>query len=152
MPAVSTDRIEKEIHLRAPRTKVWKALTDLGQFQEWFGATLVGRFAPGQAVKGNINAKGYEHIQVDIEVVKLDPEGYFAYRWRPYAIDPKRDYSKEPKTLVEFTLEEVDGGTLLTVVESGFDLVAADRREETFKAHTGGWVGQLKNIEQYVTR
>ena len=152
MPAVSTDRIEKQIHLRAPRTRVWKALTDLGQFQEWFGATLTGRFAPGENVKGHVNEKGYEHVQMDIDVVKLDPERYFAYRWRPYAVEAGRDYSKEPKTLVEFTLDEVDGGTRLTVVESGFDRIAADRRDEAFKMHTGGWEGQLKNIDKYVTR
>jgi uncharacterized protein YndB with AHSA1/START domain len=150
MPAVSTDRIEKQIQLRAPRTKVWKALTDLGQFQQWFGATLTGKFAPGQTVKGHVNAKGYDHVQMVIDVVKLDPEGYFAYRWTPYATDATRDYSTEPKTLVEFTLEEVDGGTRLTVVETGFDRVAADRRDEAFKMHTGGWEGQLKNIGKYV--
>jgi len=150
MPAVSTDRIERQIHLRAPRTKVWKALTDLGQFQEWFGATLAGSFAPGKNARGHVNAKGWEHVQIDIDVVKLDPEQYFAYRWRPFAVEAERDYSKEPKTLVEFTLDEVDGGTRVTVVESGFDNLVAARRDEAFRMQEEGWGGQLKNIAKYV--
>jgi uncharacterized protein YndB with AHSA1/START domain len=89
---------------------------------------------------------------MEIDIERMEPEHTFSYRWLPYAIDPKRDYSKETKTLVEFTLEEVEGGTRLTVVESGFDLVPADRRDEAFKMHTGGWEGQLKNIQNYVAR
>ncbi len=152
MPAVSTDRIEKQIFLRAPRGRVWKALTDLGQFQHWFGAVLDTPFAPGSRSRGHVTEKGYEHVQMDIEIERMEPEHTLTYRWLPFAVDAKRDYSKESKTLVEFTLEEVDGGTRLTVVESGFDLVPADRREEAFRMHTGGWEGQLKNIEKYVTR
>ena len=152
MPAVSTDRIEKQIFLRAPRPRVWRALTDLGQFQRWFGAVLDTPFAPGSRSRGHVTEKGYEHVQMDIEVERMEPEHTLTYRWLPFAVDAKRDYSKESKTLVEFTLEEVDGGTRLTVVESGFDLVPADRREEAFRMHTGGWEGQLKNIEKYVTR
>lgn len=150
MPAVSTDRIEQQLQIRAPRSKVWKALTDLGQFQQWFGATLAGSFAVGKNAKGHVNAKGWEHVQIDIDVVKLEPEGYFAYRWRPFAVEADRDYSKEPKTLVEFKLDEVDGGTRVTVIESGFEKLFADRKDEAFRMHEGGWDGQLKNIAKYV--
>src|SRR5690349_2414122 len=132
MPAVSTDRIEKQITIRAPRSRVWKALTDLGQFQQWFGAALDTPFKPGARSRGHVTEKGWEHVQMDIQIERMDPEHTFTYRWLPFAIDPKRDYSKETRTLVEFTLEEVDGETLVTVVESGFDLVPADRRAEAF--------------------
>jgi uncharacterized protein YndB with AHSA1/START domain len=137
MSVVSTDRIEKQILLRAPRSRVWRALTDLGQFQQWFGAKLDTPFAPGARSRGHSTAKGYEHIQMDIEVERMEPEHTLTYRWLPYAVDAKR--------------EEVDGGTRLTVVESGFSLVPADRRDEAFKMHTGGWESQLKKIEAYVT-
>ena len=150
MPAVSTDRIEKQITIRAPRSKVWRALTDLEQFQQWFGAKLDQPFAPGKRSKGHVTEKGWEHVQMEITVERMEPEHTLTYRWLPFAIDPKRDYSQEKRTLVEFSLEEVDGGTRLTVVESGFEFVAADRRAEAFKMHEGGWEGQLKNIAKYV--
>jgi uncharacterized protein YndB with AHSA1/START domain len=150
MPAVSTDRIEKQILLRAPRTRVWRALTDLEQFQQWFGAKLDAPFAPGVRSRGHVTEKGWEHVQMEITVERMEPEHTLTYRWLPFAIDPKRDYSREHRTLVEFSLEEVDGGTRLTVVESGLDLVPADRRAEAFKMHEGGWEGQLKNIAKYV--
>ena len=152
MPAVSTDRIEKQIVIRAPRSKIWRALTDLEQFQQWFGAKLDTPFAPGARSRGHVTEKGWEHVQMDIQIERMEPEHTLTYRWLPFAIDPKRDYSKETRTLVEFTLEEVQGGTRVTVVESGFDLVPADRRAEAFKMHEGGWEGQLRNIEKYVTR
>ena len=151
MPAVSTDRIEKQIVIRAPRSRVWKALTDVREFQQWFEAVLDRPFAPGAHLEGHVTSEGYEHVRMDIEVERMDPETYFSYRWHPYAIDPKRHYPPMEKTLVEFTLEEVSGGIRLLVVESGFDRVAADRRTETFQMHTEGWVGQLKNIQQHVT-
>src|SRR5437868_42438 len=130
MPAVSTDRIEKEILLRAPRARVWKALTDAKQFGEWFQIDLRGGFAPGARVTGKLLIKGYDHLTIDFDIERIDPETYFSYRWHPYAIDPKVDYSTEPMTLVEFRLEEVDGGTRLRTVESGFDRIPAARRDE----------------------
>ena len=152
MPAVSTGRITKEIMIKAPRTKVWKALTELNQFQQWFGAALDTPFTPGARSRGHVTEKGWEHVQMDIQIERMEPEHTFTYRWLPFAIDAKRDYSKETRTLVEFTLDEVNGGTKVTVVESGFDLVPADRRAEAFKMHEGGWEGQLKNIQKYAER
>lgn len=152
MPAVSTDRIEKQILLKAPRTRVWKALTDIKQFQAWFTASLTGEFAPGKRARGNVTHPGFENVQLDIIVERMEPEHFFSYRWHPYAADPTRDYSTEPKTLVEFTLVEVAGGTRLTVVESGFDRVAADRRAETVAMHEPGWVEELQLLADYVTK
>jgi uncharacterized protein YndB with AHSA1/START domain len=152
MPAVSTDRIEKQILLRAPRARVWKALTDAKQFGEWFGIDLKGRFVPGKHVTGQMLIKGFEHVTVDFDVERIDPETYFSYRWHPYAVDPNTDYSGEPTTLCEFRLEEVEGGTRLTTAESGFDRLPASRRDEAFRMNEGGWTSQLKKFEDYVTR
>ncbi len=152
MPAVSTDRIEKQIVINAPRTKVWKALTEVEQFKQWFGAALDNPFKPGTRTRGHVTEKGWEHVQIDITIERMEPEHTFTLRWLPFAIDAKRDYSTEPRTLVEFTLEEVNGGTQVTVVESGFERLFADRRAEAFKMHEGGWEGQLKNVKKYAER
>jgi len=147
----STDRIEKRVTLRAPRSLVWLALTRAEEFGAWFGAKLQGTFAEGASVRGNITIKGYEHVMLEMLVERIQPERYFSYRWHPYAVDPKVDYSPEPTTLVEFRLDEAEGGTQLTIVESGFDRLPASRRAEAFRMNEGGWNGQIKNIERYVT-
>ena len=147
----STDRIEKRVTLRAPRSRVWRALTKAEEFGAWFGVKLDGPIAEGAAVRGRITIKGYEEAMFEMLVERVRPERAFSYRWHPYAVDPKVDYTSEPTTLVEFQLEDADGGTLLTIVESGFDRLPASRRAEAFRMNEGGWTGQLKNIERYVT-
>jgi uncharacterized protein YndB with AHSA1/START domain len=149
----STDRIEKEIVLRAPRARVWRALTDGGEFGSWFGAALERTpFVPGTTVRGKITIPGYEHVTLELAVDRVEPERLLSWRWHPYAIDPKADYSREPTTLVVFELRDVPEGTLLKVVESGFDRIPATRRAEAWRMNDRGWAGQLKNIERHVTR
>lgn len=145
-----TDRIEKQIDLRAPLSRVWKALTDTKEFGTWFGVSLDGRFAPGQPIRGRITIPGYEHVRMEVTVEKMEPQTLFSWRWHPAAIDPKVDYSKEPTTLVEFRLAEIPGGTRLTVVESGFDRIPASRRDEAFRMNSGGWAAQVENIRKHV--
>jgi uncharacterized protein YndB with AHSA1/START domain len=149
----STDRIERSIQINAPRSRVWRALSNAEDFGSWFGADLQGQtIAPGQRVKGPITIKGYEHVVFDVLVERVEPENLLAFRWHPYAVDPKIDYSKEQRTLVTFELEDAGGGTLLNVVESGFDSVPPSRRMEAFRMNSGGWEAQLKNIAGFAER
>ena len=148
----STDRIEKTATLTAPRARVWQAIADARQFGEWFRVRLDGEFAVGATIRGNITYPGYEYITMEVVVERMEPERFFSYRWHPYAIDPKVDYSPEPMTLVEFTLEDAPGGTRLTIVESGFDRVPLSRRAEAFRMNGDGWSEQMQNIERYVSR
>ncbi len=144
------DRIEKQILLRAPRSRVWRALTDAREFSEWFRVKLTGEFRAGQRITGPVTYPGYEHLTIEAWVERMEPESYFSFRWHPNAVERSVDYSKEPTTLVEFRLEEVSGGTLLKVVESGFGQIPAARRAAAHKANSGGWEGQLQAIERYV--
>ena len=146
----STDRIEKEIVLRAPRSRVWRALADAEQFGAWFGVKLDGAFAPGARVRGQITMPDHGQVTIDMAIERMDPESRMAYRWHPYAVESGVDYSSEPTTLVEFQLEEVAEGTLLTVVESGFDRIPAARRAEAFRMNDAGWAEELENIARYV--
>src|SRR5688572_11223314 len=148
--ATNTDRIEKRVVLRAPRSRVWRAISDAQEFGTWFRVNLEGAFVAGAATRGKITSKGYEHVTVDLQVERIEPERYFSYRWHPYAIDPATDYSAEPTTLVEFILEEADGGTALTIIESGFDKIPLARRAEAFRMNDQGWGGQIRNLERYV--
>jgi uncharacterized protein YndB with AHSA1/START domain len=150
----ATDRIERSVKIDAPRARVWQALTTAQEFGEWFGCNLRGqKFAPGQRARGPITYKGYEHVFLDVNVERMEPENVFAYRWHPYAVDPKADYSQEEPTLVTFTLEDAPGGgTLLKVVESGFDKVPPGRRMEAFRMNSRGWEGQMDNIVRHLAR
>jgi len=148
----TTDRIEKKIVLRAPRSRVWRALTDAAQFGAWFGIKPESSaFAPGALIRGRITHPGYTHLTFEATIEKMEAEKYFSFRWHPNAIDPKIDYSAEPATLVEFRLEEVAGGVELTVIESGFDHIPLARRAEAYRGNAEGWAQQMKNIERHVT-
>ena len=148
---MSTDRIEKKVFLKAPRSRVWRAIATPEEFGAWFGVKLEGAFTPGARVSGRITISGYENLPLEITIDRVEPEKLFSYRWHPYAIDPNVDYSSEPMTLVELHLAEVPGGTELRVVESGFDRIPASRRAEAIKMNTGGWEGQLRTIERHVS-
>jgi len=152
MPTTVADRIEKQIVLQAPRSRVWRALSDAEEFGRWFGVKLHGAFSEGATVRGQITHPGYEHLLMEVFVERVDPERYIAWRWHPYAVDPKIDYSKEPTTLVEFHLEEIPSGTEVTVVESGFSQIPLERRDEAFRMNEGGWTQQMRNIERYVAQ
>jgi len=147
-----SDRIEKQIELKAPVSRVWRALTDHREFGEWFQVKLEEPFVPGRLSRGQITYPGYEHLKWEVVVEKMEPERLFSFSWHPYAVDPKIDYSKEPATLVEFRLEKTPTGTLLTVIESGFDNIPAGRRLEAFRMNEGGWTQQMKNIERHVAQ
>ena len=143
--------IEKQITIQAPREKVWNALTDAKQFGQWFKVDLYSDFVAGKTTKGKNTSKGFE-MNMEFHIKEIRPQTYFSYAWTPFPIDQKFDYSKELPTLVEFFLEEVNGGTLLKVKESGFSQITASRRAEAFKMHTGGWEAQLKNIENFLAK
>lgn len=147
-----SDRIERSILIKAPRSRVWRALTTAEEFGRWFGADLRGQaFRAGQRTRGPITIDGYTHIQFDVDVERMEPETLFAWRWHPYAIDPKVDYSQEEPTRVTFTLADAPGNaTLLTVVESGFDKVPPHRRMEAFRMNSGGWEAQVENVRRHV--
>ncbi len=145
-----SDRVQKQIELRAPVSRVWRALTDYREFGEWFKVKLDGPFAVGQVSRGNVTYPGYEHLKWEAVAQAIEPERLFSFTWHPYAVDPKVDYSTETPTLVEFRLEATPEGTLLTVTESGFDKIPSGRRAEAFRMNDGGWAQQMKNIESHV--
>lgn len=146
----STDLIEKQVHVSAQRARVWRAIANAEEFGTWFGIKLDGPFTPGRSLSGRLTIPNYEHVTLEIQVERVDPESYFSYRWHPAAIDPKVDYRAEPMTLVEFRLADAEGGTLVTIIESGFDQLPASRRAEAFRMNDGGWTGQSKKLAGYV--
>ena len=159
--ATSTDRIEKRVLLRAPRERVWRAISDSKQFGSWFGVQFDGPFVAGASIVGKMVAttvdaevakrqEQYKGFRFEFAVDRVEPMRLFSFRWHPFAMDSSVDYSKEPSTLVAFVLEEADDGTMLTVTESGFDQIPIERRAKAFAANEGGWTAQMKLIEKYL--
>jgi uncharacterized protein YndB with AHSA1/START domain len=145
-----SDSIEKHIELKAPVSRVWRALTDYREFGAWFRAELETPFVVGKVTRGRNTHPGYENLIFEFTVQKIEPERFFSYTWHPYPVRPEIDYGKEPPTLVEFRLEPKQGGTILFVKESGFDAIPEHRRLEAFRMHESGWPEQLTNIERHV--
>ncbi len=146
----TSDRIEKQIVLRASPERVWRAIASAREFGSWFGVNLQDDFVPGATVRGAITIKGFENVAMTMLIERMEKERVFAFRWHPYAIEPNVDYSQEPTTLVEFRIEAVAEGTRLVVTESGFDQLPEGRRFKAFEMNSGGWTAQLANIERYV--
>ena len=149
--ASATDRIEKLVNLDAPRSRVWRALTDHTQFNQWFGVSLTTPFSPGAAVSGKLTIPKYEQFTLTIWIESMEPERFFSFRWHPYAVEEGVDYSAEPTTLVSFTLEDAGAGTRLKIVESGFDAIPESRRAKAFSMNNRGWDGQAENIRKFVS-
>jgi len=163
MATVTTDRIEKQVLLRASHARVWRALTDAEEFGTWFGMKFDGQFTPGAPVRGVIvptsvdpevarAQQPYEGTPFEITIDRIEPERLFAFRWHPFAIERGIDYSREPTTFIEFLLEDVPDGVILTVRESGFDQVPLERRAKAFAANEAGWTIQMKLIEKYLAK
>lgn len=146
----TTNEIRKHVHIKAPQSRVWRAITDSEQFGAWFRVKLEAPFVVGQRTSGQITHAGWEHVRFTLVTEAIEPETRFAYLWHPYAVDMNKDYSSETMTLVEFLLEPQDGGTLLTVVESGFDRLPPERIAEAWRMNERGWAEQLDNIQAYV--
>ena len=145
-----TDRIEKTVIVKAPRSRVWLAISDATQFGQWFKVKLDGEFKAGATITGTITYPGYEGLKLEMVVERIEQERFFSYRWHPG--DPTIDYSAEPMTLVEFTLEDAGAHTRLTIVESGFDKIPLARRAEAFRLNEGGWAEQVESIQRYVEK
>lgn len=144
-----TDSIVREITLKAPPEKVWRAISDADQFGEWFRIRFDGPFVAGQLSEGSISFDGRD-LRAQFWIEAIEPERRFAFRWHPYAVDPAVDYSSEEKTLVEFLLEPAGAGTHLRVTESGFDRIPPARREEALLMNGRGWTIQTERVREYL--
>lgn len=168
---IELEKIEKHVVLRAPRARVWRAITNTAEFGQWFGIELHGEFEVGKVVTGTfakgideqaimerqrelgVAVSGVRHLEsrfVFCTVERIVPENYFSFRWIPYGIDAEVNPESEPTTLVEFKLADSPEGTLLIIIESGFERVPEHRRQRAFRMNEGGWTAQLVNIERYV--
>jgi len=151
--ASQLNKIERKTLIRAPRSRVWRALTTVPEFCKWFSAqTRAAAFQPGVRVDlvSTYGSGECDKQTFLMDIVDVVPEHRFSWRWHPGSIKPGEDISAEPMTLVEFSLEDAAGGTLVTVVETGFERLFADRPSRVFKQNEDGWEIQMAALERYL--
>jgi uncharacterized protein YndB with AHSA1/START domain len=132
------DAIERQMTFELPRDTVWAAITDPDQLSRWFGSRAELDLRPG-----GVGSFRWEDLDVTtiVTVEIVEPPVRFAYRWPPGGVE-----EGGPTTLVEFTLEEIPGGTRLRVVESGFSQFApASRQGNEF-----GWDAELGELRAFL--
>lgn len=143
------DTIEREMILKAPIERVFNGLADAKSMCSWFMNGIEGDYRAGQNVvfifKGSTQT-----FRVSAHIVAMDPNHYFAYRWVPGSDSIEGDLTEAATTLVEFFLEEVDGGTKLRMVESGFASLPAEYYEQAFSDNSGGWDEELPKLKAYI--
>jgi uncharacterized protein YndB with AHSA1/START domain len=160
---MSTDRIEKSILLRAPLSRVWRAISNSAEFGAWFGMKFDQPFTPGAHMRGTVvptvaneevaaKQKSYEGLPVELHIVQMIPESLLSFQWHPFAIESDIDYSAEPMTLVIFELRKVPEGVMLTVTESGFDQIPLYRRAKAFSANENGWGMMVGLVNDYLVQ
>ena len=145
------NQIVKVVELKAPVSRVWRALTDHEEFGTWFRVRLDSPFIVGEQTTGNITYPGYEHMQWVSTTEVMEHERLFVFSWPPNAIDPETQYATDAKVMVEFKLETLeDEGTRLTITESGFMQFPESKRLEALRSNTEGWDIQAVNIASFV--
>ncbi|GAA4560665.1 SRPBCC domain-containing protein [Pseudonocardia xishanensis] len=131
------DRIERTVELAHPPARVWTALTTAEGLASWFGHEAEIDLRPGGA--GVL--RWPDHVS-PIRVERVEEPRAFGFTWPVHGLpegDPRRTY-------VEFTLEATDGGTRLTVVETGFAQLSAAAHDTAFGGNVKGWAAELGDL------
>lgn len=146
---MENDSITRQIQIDADPQRVWDALADATAFGQWFRVKLDGPFAVGETTTGKMTYPGHEGAPWTSVTDVMDPPKRFVFRW------PNCPPGEEagPNTVwqtVEFTLQPQDGGTLVTVTETGFAALPEDRRISVLRDNREGWRIQTINLKHHV--
>jgi uncharacterized protein YndB with AHSA1/START domain len=133
------DEVRRTIEIRAPRQRVWAALTEPNEILGWFPTERAEiDLRPGGEASFVWDESSDEAI-VDI----VEPPDRLVFRWRPAGLD-------RPYTTVSFSLEEIEDGTRLTLVETGFASLPDQIREQSQKGNDEGWRKELEELKTYL--
>jgi uncharacterized protein YndB with AHSA1/START domain len=142
-------RIDRNIEIKAPPERVWRALTSAPELSAWFKVKIEGEIAPGSEVWMTAMHEQHAGQRFRVLFVEMTAPRRFVWQWHPGAVDPNVDYSNEPRTTVTFTLEPSKSGTRLSVSETGFDEVSLVRRAKVYGDNSQGWTEVLVWLQRY---
>lgn len=136
--------VTRTISIAASIDKVWAAVTEEQHLSQWFPqrAELP---APAVGARGVFSFDGYGNVPVII--TEIDPKTMVAYRWGNEGGVPT-DLDSGATTVFRFTLTPIEGGTQLTVVETGFD--ALSNPAVLMEDNRGGWTHELDELVAYL--
>jgi uncharacterized protein YndB with AHSA1/START domain len=137
--------VSRTISIAASVDKVWAAITEAEHLKQWFpqDAELEDLAIGGG---GSFTFEGYGTFPFVIE--ELDPPRSIAYRWSNENGRPVAPIDLAHSTVFRFTLEPIDGGTQLTVVESGFENLSDPAA--SLEGNRGGWDFELDELVAYL--
>jgi uncharacterized protein YndB with AHSA1/START domain len=141
-------RIDRTIEIKAPPERVWRALTNAKELSTWFQVAIEGDISPGNEVWMTSVCQG-KTVRFRVRFVEMTPPTRFVWQWHPGAVDPTVDYSKEFRTTVTFTLHPMEGGTRVSLAETGFNEVSLARRAKVFGDNNQGWTEVLVWLSNY---
>lgn len=135
--------VERSIWIAAPRERVWRAVTDPAQMEQWF--------SPG--TRWHLPA-----LEVGGKLFTRDPEtGAELYTQRIMQVDPPRRFAiqtlPEPSGAFQVTtymLHEEERGTRLTVIHSGYEAMPEDARASAMEQNAFGFGMMLENVKAYI--
>jgi uncharacterized protein YndB with AHSA1/START domain len=136
------DRIERTVRIDRPLERVWAAITTAEGLGTWFGNSAEIDLRVGGTAKLTWTSGDAAELRIE----RVEPQTVFGYTWGIYGLpeqDPRRTY-------VEFTLTPDDGGTTVTVVESGFGQLEPDAHSKAFNGNTKGWASELDELVAYL--
>jgi uncharacterized protein YndB with AHSA1/START domain len=143
-------RIDRSIDIKAPPERVWRALTNVAELSSWFQVAIEGDIAPGSEVWMMSVHAHRAGQRFRVRFLEMTPPARFVWEWHPGEVDANIDYSREPRTIVTFTLEPTAEGTRLSVTESGFDEISLARRAKVYSDNSQGWTEVLGWLQKYV--
>jgi uncharacterized protein YndB with AHSA1/START domain len=136
------DRIERTVEIAHPPSAVWTALTTAEGLAAWFGNEATIDLRPG----GPARMSWTDGFTVDMRVERVEEPTVLGFTWQIYGLpkdDPRRTY-------VEFTLEPIETGTRLTVVESGFAQLSPEAHGTAYDGNSKGWALELDELVAYL--
>ena len=143
------DTITRDVHINADPQSVWDALADAKEFGQWFHVALDGPFVVGETTTGKMTYPGHEGVPWVTVTDVMEPPKKFVFRW-PNCPPGEEEKPDTVWLTVTFLLEPKDGGTLVTVTETGFAALPEDKRASMLRSNSEGWEIQTKNLKNHV--
>jgi uncharacterized protein YndB with AHSA1/START domain len=130
--------VERDIWIKAPRERVWQAITNADTIQQWWGDYWdIPTLEVGATIKF-----GTKDDPMLATIAVLDPPREFVIQW-----PPQEQYHSIP-ILTRYVLEEENGGTRINVSETGFEALPDDIRQKRYESTAQGYATVLADLKK----
>lgn len=134
--------ITRTVDISAPIEKVWATITEPDLISQWFGDAT-----EFEAIEGGTGFFGWNaHGKFRVVVEQVNPPHTLVYRWAHREADTEP--TSRNSTVVRFELSEIDGGTRLGLLETGFEDLADPQTAHA--ENSGGWTAELGDLVAFL--